>query len=202
MTLAGSGTPNQPITLSSYGKGANPRILRNQAIRDICILLTDPSYWNISNLEVGQASVGILFHYTRVSNNGISMSNIYAHDNKGIWSGYSTQHPVSANAKDPFATGLNIDLSSGILFNIAPSLAFKDSEYVLKGVSLTDIRGKTTLTALPSTTRQTPPIIRTATTPSATSPSTVSSSPTTTDTPPRSIRLRASGAATLCVSWA
>ena len=141
MTLSGSGTSTEPITLSSYGKGANPKILRNQAIRDICVLFTDPSYWNISNLEVGQASVGILLHYTRVSNNGISMSNIYAHDNKGIWSGYSTEHPVSANAKDPFATSLNIDLSSGILFNIASDLTFKDSQYVLKGVSLRDIRG-------------------------------------------------------------
>lgn len=141
MTLTGSGTWNQPITLSSYGAGANPRILRNQAVRDICILLTDPSYWNISNLEVGQASVGILLHYTRLSNNGIWMSNIYAHGNKGIWDFYSTEHPVSGQKPDPFAASLNINLSSGILFNMSSSLGLTNSQYVLKGVSLNDIHG-------------------------------------------------------------
>ena len=141
MTLTGSGTWNQPITLSSYGTGDNPRILRNQAVRDICILLTDASYWNISNLEVGQASVGILLHYTRLSNNGIWISNIYAHDNKGIWDYYSTEHPVSGGKPDPFAASLNIDLSSGILFNMSSSLALSSSQYVLKGVSLNDIHG-------------------------------------------------------------
>ena len=141
MTLTGSGAWNQPITLSSYGTGDKPRILRNQAVHDICILLTDPSYWNISNLEVGQASVGILLHYTRLSNNGIWISNIYAHDNKGIWDYYSTEHPVSGNKPDPFAASLNIDLSSGILFNMSASLALSSSQYVLKGVSLNDIHG-------------------------------------------------------------
>jgi len=141
MTLTGSGTWNQPITLSSYGAGANPRILRNQAVRDICILLTDPSYWNISNLEVGQASVGILLHYTRLSNNGIWMSNVYSHDNKGIWDFYSTEYPVSGQKPDPFAASLNINLSSGILFNMSSSLGLTNSQYVLKGVSLNDIHG-------------------------------------------------------------
>jgi Periplasmic copper-binding protein (NosD) len=141
MTLAGSGTWNQPITLSSYGSGANPRVLRNQAVRDICILLTDPSYWNISNLEVGQASVGILLHYTHLSNNGIWISNVYAHDNKGIWDHYSTEHPVSGKKPDPFAASLNINLSSGILFNMSSSLGVPSSQYVLKGVSLNDIHG-------------------------------------------------------------
>jgi hypothetical protein len=141
MTLTGSGTSNQPITLSSYGTGAKPRILRHQAVRDICILLTDPSHWNISNLEVGEASVGILLHYTRLSNNGIWISNIHAHDNKGIWDSYSTEHPVSGNRPDPFAVSLDINLSSGILFNLSSKLTFSSSQYVLKGVLLSDIHG-------------------------------------------------------------
>jgi plastocyanin len=141
LTLTGSGSATAPITLSSYGTGDRPRIIRNQSSHDIGVLLTDPSFWNISNLEVGRASVGILLHFTSVENKGVSLSNIYVHDNKGIWSGYSTQFPVSGHKTDPFAADLNIDLSSGILFNIAPGLTFKDSQYVLKGVSLTNIRG-------------------------------------------------------------
>jgi hypothetical protein len=141
MTLAGSGTSTEPIILSAYGRGANPRILRSQGTSDICVLITNPNYWNISNLEVGQASVGILLHYTRLSNHGITISNVYAHDNKGIWSGFSTKYPVSGKTRDPFASSLNINLSSGVLFNLDPKLAFNSSQYVLKGVSVSNIRG-------------------------------------------------------------
>ena len=142
LTLTGSGSATQPIILGAYGTGANPKILRNQAISDICVLLTDGSNWDISNLEVGRASVGILLHYTQLFNSGIAISNIFAHDNKGIWSGFTTEHPVSRKVADPFAASLNINLSSGILFNISSSLTFNSSQYVLEGVSVTNILGR------------------------------------------------------------
>ena len=141
LTLAGHGTAAEPITLAAYGTGGDPKILRNQAISDICVLLTDASYWQISDLEVGRASVGILLHYTQLFNNGITISRVYAHDNKGIWSGYSTEYPVQRRVKDPFAGSFNINLSSGILFNIASYLTFSSSQYVLRDVSLNDVRG-------------------------------------------------------------
>ena len=141
LTLAGHGTAVEPITLGAYGMGPNPKILRNQAVGDICVLVTDASNWNISDLEVGRASVGILMHYTQLFNSGIKISHIYAHDNKGIWGGYSTEYPVHRKVLDPFATSLNINLSSGILFNIASYLTFSSSQYVLKDVSLNDVRG-------------------------------------------------------------
>jgi hypothetical protein len=141
MMLTGSGTPTEPILLSSYSKGDRPKILLGQGTGDICVLLTNPSYWNISNLEIGEASVGILLHYTQLFNNGIALSNIYVHDNKGIWGGYSRSYHVSNNTRDPFAASLNINLSSGILFNTSSNLAFSSSQYVLKGVSISDIRG-------------------------------------------------------------
>jgi len=141
MTLGGRGTASEPITLGAYGSGQKPRILRNQATSDICILLTDASYWNIRDLEVGRASVGILLHYTQPFNNGVNISNIYVHDNKGIWGGYSTDYPVSRKVLDPFASSLNINLSSGILFNIASYVKFSASQYVLKGVTVSKVRG-------------------------------------------------------------
>ncbi len=141
MTITGSGTSADPIILAAYGEGANPKILRNQAISDICVLLTDGSNWKISDLEVGRASVGILLHYTQLFNSGISISNIYAHDNKGIWSGYSTDHPVRRKVEDPFAADLNINLSSGILFNISSDLTFSSSQYILKGISVSNVLG-------------------------------------------------------------
>ena len=145
MTLGGSGTPSEHITLSAYGVGADPKILRNQAISDICVLLTNGSYWDISDLEVGRASVGILVHYTHLFNNEINISNIDVHDNKGIWGGYSMEHPVSQTRPDPFAVSLNINLSSGVLFNTTSNLKFSSSQYVLKGASVSNIRGTNNL---------------------------------------------------------
>lgn len=141
LNLAGHGTSADPISLDSYGVGPVPKILRNQATRDICVLLTDGSFWNISNLEVGRASVGILLHYTQLSNQGIDIRNVYAHDNKGIWAGYSTDHPKYEKVKDPFAERFNINVSSGILFNLASDLTFSSSQYVLKDVTLSQIHG-------------------------------------------------------------
>ena len=145
LSLAGSGTAREPIRLGAYGTGAKPKILRNQAVNDICVLLTDASYWNIADLEVGRASVGILLHYTQLFNHGITISNIDAHDNKGIWGGYSTEYPVSHHVQDPFASSLNINLSSGILFNVASYLTYSSSQYVLKGVTVSDVRGTNNL---------------------------------------------------------
>src|ERR1700758_747134 len=78
LSLAGRGTAGEPITLTAYGTGAKPKILRNQAVSDICVLLTDANFWKISDLEVGRASVAILLHYTQLFNNGITISNIDA----------------------------------------------------------------------------------------------------------------------------
>ena len=148
LTVTGQGKVNEPITLGAYGQGPDPKILRNQAIGDLCVLITDASYWEISDLEVGRASAGILLHYTQLSNHGIKISHIYAHDNKGIWGGYSADYPVSRKVPDPFAASLNINLSSGILFNIAPNLTFSASQYVLKGVTVNDVRGANNVDSL------------------------------------------------------
>ncbi len=148
LTLAGRGTEGEPIRLGAYGMGPDPKILRNQATGDICVLLMDASYWEISDLEVGRASVGILLHYTQLFNNGITIRNIFAHDNKGIWGGYSPEYPVHRKVVDPFASSLNINLSSGILFNTASYLTFAASQYVLKGVTVKDIKGANNVDSL------------------------------------------------------
>jgi hypothetical protein len=145
LSLTGRGTASEPITLTAYGTGAKPKILRNQAVNDICVLLTDANFWKVSDLEVGNASVGILLHYTQLFNNGVTISNIDAHDNKGIWGGYSIEYPVSRHVLDPFASSLNINLSSGILFNVASYVKYTSSQYVLKDVLVSDVRGSNNL---------------------------------------------------------
>ena len=75
-------------------------------------------------------------HFTQLFNSGITISHIDAHDNKGIWAGYSTEYSVSHHVVDPFASSLNINLSSGILFNVASYVTYSSSQYVLKGVTV------------------------------------------------------------------
>ena len=53
LSLTGRGTASEPITLAAYGTGAKPKILRNQAVSDIGVLLMDANFWKISDLEVG-----------------------------------------------------------------------------------------------------------------------------------------------------
>lgn len=141
LTLTGSGTAKEPIILGAYGTGTNPRILRTQQTDDICVSLTDASHWRIEHLEVGNATVGILLHYTELFHDGITINDIYAHDNKGVWSRFSREFPVSGGTPDPFAASLNINLSAGILFNISSGLNFSSTQYVLKGIWVSDIRG-------------------------------------------------------------
>jgi hypothetical protein len=46
---------------------------------------------------------------------------------------------------DSFASTLNINLSSGILFNFASDLSFNSSKFVLRGISISNIRGTNNL---------------------------------------------------------
>ena len=46
---------------------------------------------------------------------------------------------------DPFASSLNINLSSGILFNIASYLTYSNAQYVLRGVTVSDVMGTNNL---------------------------------------------------------
>ena len=91
---------------------------------------------------MGKASVGILLHYTELSHEGIRINDAYAHDNKGIWGGFSREFPVRGRVEDPFAASLNINLSAGILFNISSDLTFSSSQYIVHGISVSNIRGE------------------------------------------------------------
>jgi hypothetical protein len=47
LDLTGSGTAGSWTTLSSYGTGNRPRIIRSSSESDRAIRLTNPDYWSI-----------------------------------------------------------------------------------------------------------------------------------------------------------
>lgn len=127
MDLAGSGTSSNWITVTSYGSGARPKILRHARAGERGILLTNPDYWAFGNLEIGQAQAGILVEFTTLFHRGLSFDNIYVHDIHGI-----TRH-------SGFGTAWNLEQSSGIAITGDPT--FTSSQYAVMGVTMHDIEG-------------------------------------------------------------
>jgi hypothetical protein len=125
MDLHGSGSSTSVITLTSYGSGAKPKISRNSLLTDRTIQMeSNPSYWNISNLEICNANEGLDIGYTTFGNNGLKISNLYIHDIdldiNGIPSGTGSVY---------YSTGINI---------YGGSTLPNSSQYVCSGIEISD----------------------------------------------------------------
>jgi hypothetical protein len=99
VTLHGSGTAADVITLGAYGSGNRPIVRRNGASADVAIdLVGDPNNWVISDLEVNNAENGIRALYASLGNSGLQFSRLYVHHvSNGIAFG-GTQTATRPNA--------------------------------------------------------------------------------------------------------
>ena len=81
MELKGSGTAANRIQVDAYGIGANPIIRGNNLSTDRTIVMpTNPNFWNIRNLELSNAGMGIILKFTALGNQGLRFENLYIHD--------------------------------------------------------------------------------------------------------------------------
>jgi hypothetical protein len=131
LTLNGSGSAGDPAVLSSYGTGARPKILRDGEASEIGINAENPSYFDYSNLEIGDAGVGLRVYLTTLSHAGLNFSNIYVHNNTGF--AYSASDPQCESTNRMF-----IPAGIGITGDLP---AFSSSDYALENVNFTDITG-------------------------------------------------------------
>jgi hypothetical protein len=76
----GSGTSSDWISVDAYGVGARPIIRGNDNAADRTIILKDPDYFSLANLEISNAGEGILIDYTSLGHAGLQFRNIYVHD--------------------------------------------------------------------------------------------------------------------------
>src|SRR5580700_8950665 len=121
LTLSGSGAADSPITITSYGSGARPRIARKSALTDRTITLKNPSHWIISNLELSNANMGIEIDYSGFGNQDIFIDNLYIHD-------------IDLNIDGlPSGPG-SVFYSAGILISYRPELP-NPSQFALSGVT-------------------------------------------------------------------
>jgi hypothetical protein len=129
LSLSGSGSLEHPITLGTYGTGVRPKIIRNGDATEQAVHLNNPSYWNIRDLEVGNAGVGILVYFSSLSHEGLRFENIYAHDIRGIHHGN-----ISSNGNSNCTTTDRIFNSAGLLFTNSQSLTISKSQLTLRTV--------------------------------------------------------------------
>jgi len=131
LTLNGAGSATDPAVLSSYGAGARPKILRDGLGSEIAVDAVNPSYFDYSNLELGDAGVGLRVYLTTLGNAGLNFSNIYVHNDTGF--AYSASDPQCESTNRMF-----IPAGIGITGDVPP---FSSSQYALENVNFTDITG-------------------------------------------------------------
>ena len=144
LSLHGNGASGTPVTVDAYGTGSNPRIIRSGAAADVGVVLTNPNFWTLQNLEVGSAGIGILVKATTVGNQGLSLNNIYVHNVTGIRSGIGYSAPDYASTQDPAGTAAasanSTPQSAGIEF-AAANVTYTTSQSLLSGISFNNVEG-------------------------------------------------------------
>ncbi|MHB8964006.1 MAG: chitobiase/beta-hexosaminidase C-terminal domain-containing protein [Saccharofermentanales bacterium] len=98
LILNGEGSSSDPITLTSYGTGAKPKIYRNFESRSWCIQVNGGSGWKINNIELYNAEQGIVGDYRNVwQKDYLWIENCYMHDIH--MSGIASPQSVSADTE-------------------------------------------------------------------------------------------------------
>jgi hypothetical protein len=123
LELKGSGTATDRIQVDAYGTGANPIIRGNNLATDRTIVMpNNPNFWNIRNLELSNAGMGIILKFTTLGNEGLKFENLYIHDIDLIVNGSpaQTDFPIGNSASiwmDMSATAMPT-ATQGVLKNI------------------------------------------------------------------------------------
>ena len=96
LSVQGSGSSGSPINITSYGSGSAPVISLSNEDTDVCLAVTNGSYWTISGLELSDANVGILFYYSSgtFGSSGIVIKNNYLHN-------------IDVDGQDTFSSGIS-----------------------------------------------------------------------------------------------
>ncbi len=149
LDLKGAGAPGNPVVLDAYGVGPRPRILRDghngtTAPLQRAALLTDPSYWSVNDLEVGNAEVGFEAFFDTLNHDTLSFNNIYVHDVHGIHEANGTGGSGTATEKCvPPAdnTFPGIYESAGVVVSGPSTLLFNSTDDALKNLTVTNVEG-------------------------------------------------------------
>ncbi|MHB9034035.1 MAG: hypothetical protein ACYC6L_13430 [Anaerolineae bacterium] len=136
LTLVDSGEKaHRGLAVDAYGTGPAPKILRNGDAMERCIVMINPSFWRIANVEVCNAGVGILVYYDTPDHESLRFDNILVHDCFGIFTRDMQDGPAKTKA-----IADRIFLSSGILITAA-SMTLKPDQCICKNIRFDNIEG-------------------------------------------------------------
>lgn len=130
---SGSGTPSARITVGAYGTGNRPVITGSGAASDRTVVLRNPDYWRVQDLELSDAGEGIYVDYTTDDHAGIDIERIYAHDIQAIFHGSPAQTDFPA-----------IYNSSAIAVEVGGAPVPQAGHSVVSNVTISDIEATRT----------------------------------------------------------
>ena len=81
LRLTGKGNWQNRIILSAYGNGPRPIISRPNRAFDYCIVINEGSHWDISELDLRSAKIGLFLRYMQTNHNAdMTVSNCHFQD--------------------------------------------------------------------------------------------------------------------------
>jgi hypothetical protein len=126
--LYGSGTSAAPIVLGAYGSGARPHITGTGKATDRAVWIENASHWTVRDLELSHAGAGLVFWYSTNGHSGLTVTDVYTHDVKGVFAGSPAQSDLPGMYH-----------SAGIL--ITGNVPVTASDSAVTGVSLSHLEG-------------------------------------------------------------
>jgi hypothetical protein len=126
--LYGSGTSAAPIMLGAYGSGARPHITGTGQATDRAVWIQDASYWTVRDLELSNVGAGLVFWYSTNGHRGLTVTNVYTHDVRGVFAGSPAQSDLPGMYH-----------SAGIL--ITGNVPWTASDSAVTGVTLSGLEG-------------------------------------------------------------
>jgi hypothetical protein len=114
LRLTGTGTSSNWITLGAYGSGALPKITGSGLATDRTVIVQNPDYWNIQDLELTNAGMGLLIPYTTQGHQGLNIRRLWAHDLTGLFNqrGDVADYPDTQNSSAITITAAGAPLTS------------------------------------------------------------------------------------------
>jgi hypothetical protein len=126
--LYGSGTSAAPIVLGAYGSGARPHIKGTGQATDRAVWIQDASHWTVRDLELSDVGAGLVFWYSTNGHSGLTVTDVYTHDVKGVFAGAPAQSDLPGMYH-----------SAGIL--VTGNVPVTTSDSAVTGVSLSNLEG-------------------------------------------------------------
>ena len=114
LTPQGSGTPTNPIVISSYGTGARPHISPGIGVKDYAIHLVEVDGYDINGLEISNTYGGVVTYYDGTyGHEYLTVENCDFHD----ITGKDTEFSITPSNTDPSGAPLpDLYFGTGISF--------------------------------------------------------------------------------------